>query len=29
MNAPLIVAGCLALLGAAAHGVGGELLVVK
>jgi hypothetical protein len=29
MNAPLIVAGSLALLGAAVHGVGGELLVVR
>jgi hypothetical protein len=29
MNAPLIVAGSLALLGAAIHGVGGEILVVR
>jgi hypothetical protein len=29
VNLPLIVAGCLALLGAALHGVGGELLVVR
>jgi hypothetical protein len=29
VNVPLIVAGCLALLGAAIHGVGGELLVVR
>ena len=29
MDVPLIVAGCLALLGAAIHGVGGELLVVR
>jgi hypothetical protein len=29
VNAPLIVAGCLAILGAAVHGVGGELLVVR
>ena len=29
MNAPLIVAGSLAILGAAVHGVGGELLVVR
>jgi hypothetical protein len=29
MNAPLIVAGSLAILGAALHGVGGELLVVR
>jgi hypothetical protein len=29
MNAPLIVAGCIAILGAAVHGVGGELLVVR
>ena len=29
MNVPLIVAGSLALLGAAVHGVGGELLVVR
>ena len=28
MNAPLIVAGSLAVLGAAIHGVGGEVLVV-
>ncbi len=29
MNVPLIVAGCLAILGAAVHGVGGEVLVVR
>ena len=29
MNVPLIVAGSLALLGAAIHGVGGEVLVVR
>jgi hypothetical protein len=29
VNAPLIVAGSLATLGAALHGVGGELLVVR
>jgi hypothetical protein len=29
MNVPLILAGSLALLGAAIHGVGGELLVVR
>ena len=29
MNAPLIIAGSLALLGAAIHGVAGELLVVR
>ena len=29
MNAPLIVAGCLAIIGAGIHGVGGELLVVR
>jgi hypothetical protein len=29
MNIPLIVAGSLAVLGAAVHGVGGELLVVR
>jgi hypothetical protein len=29
VNAALIVAGCLAVLGAAVHGVGGELLVVR
>ena len=29
MNPPLIVAGSLAILGAAIHGVGGELLVVR
>ncbi len=29
VNAPLIVAGSLAVLGAALHGVGGELLVVR
>ncbi len=29
MNVPLIVAGSLATLGAAIHGVGGEVLVVK
>ena len=29
VNAPLIVAGFLAILGAAIHGVGGELLVVR
>ena len=29
MNAPLIVAGALALVGTAIHGVGGELLVVR
>jgi hypothetical protein len=29
MNVPLIVAGSLALLGAAVHGVGGEVLVVR
>jgi hypothetical protein len=29
VNAPLIVAGSLAILGAALHGVGGELLVVR
>jgi hypothetical protein len=29
MNAPLIVAGSLAILGATIHGVGGEVLVVR
>jgi hypothetical protein len=29
VDVPLIVAGCLAILGAAIHGVGGELLVVR
>jgi len=29
VNIPLIVAGCLAILGAALHGVGGEVLVVR
>jgi hypothetical protein len=29
VNVPLLVAGSLAILGAAIHGVGGELLVVK
>jgi hypothetical protein len=29
MNAPLIVAGSLAILGASVHGVGGEVLVRK
>jgi hypothetical protein len=29
VNVPLIVAGCLAILGAAIHGVGGEVLVVR
>lgn len=29
MNAPLLVAGCLALLGAGIHGVAGEALVVR
>ena len=29
MNVPLIVAGSLAILGAAIHGVGGEVLVVR
>ncbi|MEA2412599.1 MAG: hypothetical protein QOC77_3160 [Thermoleophilaceae bacterium] len=29
MNVPLIVAGSIALIGAAVHGVGGELLVVR
>jgi hypothetical protein len=29
VNVPLIVAGCLAVLGAAIHGVGGEVLVVR
>jgi hypothetical protein len=29
MNVPLLVAGSLALLGAAVHGVGGEVLVVR
>jgi hypothetical protein len=29
MNVPLIVAGSLAIMGAAVHGVGGELLVVR
>ena len=29
MNAPLILAGCLAVIGAAVHGVGGEVLVVR
>jgi hypothetical protein len=29
VNVPLIVAGSLAILGAAIHGVGGELLVVR
>jgi hypothetical protein len=29
VNVPLIVAGCLAILGAAVHGIGGELLVVR
>ena len=29
MNVPMLVAGSLALLGAAVHGVGGEVLVVR
>jgi hypothetical protein len=29
MNVPLIIAGSLAILGAAIHGVGGEVLVVR
>ena len=29
MNAPMIVAGSLAILGAAVHGAGGEVLVVR
>jgi hypothetical protein len=29
MNVPLVVAGCFAILGAALHGVGGEVLVVR
>jgi hypothetical protein len=29
VNVPLIAAGCLAVLGAAIHGVGGEVLVVR
>jgi hypothetical protein len=29
VNVSLIVAGCLAVLGAAVHGVGGEILVVR
>ena len=29
MNGPLIVAGSIAILGAAVHGVGGEVLVVR
>ena len=29
MDAQLIVAGCLAVLGAAVHGIGGEVLVVR
>ena len=29
MNVPLLIAGSLAILGAAIHGVGGELLVVR
>ena len=29
VNAPLVVAGSLAILGAAIHGVGGEVLVVR
>ena len=29
MNAPLIIAGSLAILGAAVHGVGGEALVLR
>ena len=29
MNVPLIVAGSLGILGAAVHGIGGELLVVR
>ena len=29
MNAPLIIAGSLAILGAALHGAGGEVLVVR
>jgi hypothetical protein len=29
MNAPLIIAGSLAIAGAAVHGVGGELLVMR
>ena len=29
MNVPLIVAGCLAVLAAAVHGAGGEVLVVR
>ena len=29
MNVPLLVAGCLGIVGAAIHGVGGELLVVR
>src|SRR6266581_4484177 len=29
VNVPLIIAGCLAILGTAIHGVGGEVLVVR
>ncbi|MGH2952636.1 MAG: hypothetical protein ACRDK9_01265 [Solirubrobacterales bacterium] len=29
MNVPLILAGCLSILGAAIHGAGGEVLVVR
>jgi hypothetical protein len=29
VNVPLLIAGCLALLGTLLHGVGGELLVVR
>jgi hypothetical protein len=29
VNAPLVAAGCLAVLGAAVHGLGGEVLVVR
>jgi hypothetical protein len=29
VNGPLVAAGCLALVGAAVHGVGGEVLVVR
>jgi hypothetical protein len=29
MNVPLIVAGCLAILGATIHGMGGEVLVMR
>ena len=29
MNVPLVIAGALSLVGAAVHGVGGELLVVR